>query len=324
MLAWRGGSRRHLLPHLLLFLTVLIWSGNTVISKLVMHEVPPEQLTLVRFSLGVLAFHLPLFLVLRRQWASLQANEWWRLALIGAAGAGTSVLLYTIGLSYAPATYASLISILGPPLTALMAFVLFREVLGWTRALGTGIALSGAALLVTGGQLSDPQPGLLFGTGLLIASQAAWAIYILYGKPLVAHRPPILILAGSHLFALVSLWPISLPIGGWDFVWEAATWAPGVWLGILYLGLVNTGFSQLLFMFALREVTSAQAVSYTYLQPPITALMAMLFLNEQPTVMTLLCGGVILVGIWLVNRPRTARRPLALPEPVAAARPVQR
>jgi drug/metabolite transporter (DMT)-like permease len=159
---------------------------------------------------------------------------------------------------------------------------------------------------------------------LLIASQAAWAIYILYGKPLVAHRPPILILAGSHLFALVSLWPISLPIGGWDFVWEAATWAPGVWLGILYLGLVNTGFSQLLFMFALREVTSAQAVSYTYLQPPMTAVLAMLFLNEQPTVMTLLCGGVILVGIWLVNRPRTVRRPLALPEPVVTARPVQR
>ena len=140
----------------------------------------------------------------------------------------------------------------------------------------------------------------------------------------MAHRPPILILAGSHLFALVSLWPISLPIGGWDFVWEAATWAPGVWLGILYLGLVNTGFSQLLFMFALREVTSAQAVSYTYLQPPMTAVLAMLFLNEQPTVMTLLCGGVILVGIWLVNRPRTVRRPPVLPEPVVAARPVRR
>ena len=44
------------MPHLLLFLVVVIWCGNTVISKLVMNEVPATQLLLVRFSLGVLAF----------------------------------------------------------------------------------------------------------------------------------------------------------------------------------------------------------------------------------------------------------------------------
>jgi drug/metabolite transporter (DMT)-like permease len=324
MVSWRGAARRRWLPHLLLFLVVLIWSGNTVISKLVFSEVPPQQLALVRFSLGVLAFHLPIFLLLMRRGARLDQPDWWRLVLIGAVGAGTSVLLYTIGLSYAPATYASLISMIGPPLTALMAFVLFREVLGWTRALGTGIALGGAALLVTGGQLAEPNPHLLVGTAYLIASQAAWAIYILYGKPLLAHRPPLLILSGSHLFALLSVWPLSIPIGGWDFLWELTGWSAGVWIGILYLALLNTGLSQLMFMYALREVTSAQAVSYTYLQPPMTAVMAMLALNEQPTLMTLLCGMVILLGIWLVNRPRAARRPLALPEPVVSVRPVER
>jgi drug/metabolite transporter (DMT)-like permease len=324
MLSRRGAARHHWLPHLLLFLVVLIWSGNTVISKLVFSQVPAPQLALVRFSLGVLAFHLPIFLLLMRRGARLDQPDWWRLVLIGAVGAGTSVLMFTVGLSYSPATYASLISMIGPPLTALMAFVLFREVLGWTRALGTGIALGGAALLVTGGQLAEPNPNLLVGTAYLIGSQAAWAIYILYGKPLLAHRPPLLILSGSHLFALLSVWPLSIPIGGWDFLWELTGWSAGVWIGILYLALLNTGLSQLMFMYALREVTSAQAVSYTYLQPPMTAVMAMLTLGEQPTLMTVLCGGVILVGIWLVNRPRAARRPLALPEPAVAARPVRR
>jgi drug/metabolite transporter (DMT)-like permease len=183
---------------------------------------------------------------------------------------------------------------------------------------------------VTGGQLTDPNPSLLVGTAYLIASQAAWAIYILYGKPLLAHRAPLLILSGSHLFALLSVWPLSVPIGGWDFVWEFTRWSASAWVGILYLALLNTGLSQLLFMFALREVTSAQAVSYTYLQPPMTALMAMVALGEQPTLMTVACGGVILVGIWLVNRPRSARRPVAVaepepePEPVVAVRPLRR
>ena len=324
MRPWRGDSRRRWLPHLLLFVVVLIWSGNTVISKLVLHEVSAAQLALVRFSLGILVFHVPLFLLLRRRGAGFSRPEWWRVAIIGAVGAGTSVLLFTIGLSYAPATYTSLISMIGPPLTALMAWVLLREVLGWTRTIGTAIAFFGASLLVTGGQLAEPEPGLLVGTAYLIGSQATWAIYILYGKPLLAHRPPVLVMAASHLFALISVWLLSIPIGGWEFVWEIDRWSLGVWLGVLYLAIINTGLSHLLFVYALREVSSAQAVSYTYLQPPMTALMAMVVLGEQPTLMTLICGAVILVGIWLVNRPRVVRRPAVAAEPVVAPRAVER
>jgi drug/metabolite transporter (DMT)-like permease len=325
MVSGRGETRRRWLPHLLLFVVVLIWSGNTVVSKLAFAEISPPQLALVRFSLAVLAFHLPLLLLLNRRGVRLQRRELWRLMLIGAGGAGTSVLSYTIGLSYTPATYTSLISMTGPPITALMAWILFRELLGWTRALGTAIAFLGAALLVTSGQLADPQPGLLVGTAYLVVSQAFWAVYILYGKPLLAHRPPLLVLSASHLFALLSLWPLSVPTGGWDFIWEAANWSLGAWVGILYLAFVNTALSQVMFLYALRDVSSAQAVSYTYLQPAMTALMAMLALGEQPTLLTFACGVVILVGIYLVNRPRGIRRRAPAVEPLAAApRPVER
>jgi drug/metabolite transporter (DMT)-like permease len=324
MLSRPGGSRRLWLPHLMLFVVVLIWSGNTVISKIIVGEVPPAQLALVRFSLGVLAFHLPFFLFMRRRGPTLSSQEWRRLVVIGAGGAGTSVLCFTIGLSYTPATYTSLISMIGPPLTALMAWILFRETLGWIRALGTGIAFLGAALLVTGGSLGGPTAGLLTGTAFLVASQATWAIYILYGKPLLAHRPPALVMGASHVFALFSLWPISLFTGGWGFLWEAGSWSRDIWLGIAYLAFANTAISQLLFMLALREVSSAQAVAYTYAQPPITALMAMFALGEQLTWMTLVCGVVILCGLWLVNRPQPSRlkRPLHEAAPVSG-KPVE-
>jgi len=318
MLSRPGESKRRWLPHLMLFVVVLIWSGNTVISKMVVDEVPPAQLALVRFSLGVLAFHLPFFLILSRRGPPLLRREWLRLAGIGAGGAGTSVLFFTIGLSYTPATYTSLISMIGPPLTALLAWILFRETLGWMRALGTGIAFLGAALLVTGGSLGGPTAGVLTGTAFLVASQATWAIYILYGKPLLAHRPPALVMGASHVFALFSMWPISLFTGGWDFIWEAGRWSTDVWLGIAYLAFANTALSQFLFLLALREVSAAQAVSYTYAQPPMTALMAMLALGEQVTALTLVCGAVILFGLWLVNRPQPGRPRRPQPENAAA------
>ncbi|MCC7372628.1 MAG: DMT family transporter [Chloroflexi bacterium] len=313
------------MPHLLLFVVVLIWSGNTVISKMVVAEVPPAQLALVRFSLGVLAFHVPFFLVLYRRAPRFRRDEWVRLAGIGAGGAGTSVLCFTIGLSYAPATYTSLISMIGPPLTALMAWVLLREKLTTIRAIGTGIAFFGAALLVSGGSLAAPPPELLTGAVFLVLSQGTWAIYILFGKPILAYRQPALIMGASHLFALCSMWPISLFTGGWNFLWDAQQWSPGVWLGICYLAFANTALSQLLFLLALRDVSAAQAVSYTYLQPPLTAVMAMFALDEQPTVMTFVCGAIILIGLWLVNRPQPSRaaRPAREPRPAVSVRPVK-
>jgi drug/metabolite transporter (DMT)-like permease len=307
MLTWPGEQRRHLLPHVLLFVAVLIWSGNTVISKIMLRQMTPEELALVRFSLGVLGFHLPVFLIVRRQGSALDGSDWRRLLIMGAVGAGTSMLFFTMGLNLMPATYVSLVNMTAPPLTALLAWLLFREILGWTRAAGTAIAFGGAAMLVTGGQLADPQGGFLTGTALLVASQLAWAIYTLLGKPLIARRSPLIVMSAAHVFALLSLWPLSVPIGGWGFLWHMGDWSAGIWLGMVYLGIVNTGLSQVMFLYALREVSTAQAVSYSYLQPPMTALMAMVALGEQVTLLTLGCGAVIIFGLWLVNRPRGGR-----------------
>ena len=130
-------------------------------------------------------------------------------------------------------------------------------------------------------------------------------------------------MTASHLCALLSVWALSLVSGGWGFIWEAGTWSLGVWLGILYLAIINTGLSQLMFMYALRDVSSAQAVSYTYLQPAMTALMAMVALGEQPSLLTFACGAVILAGIYLVNRPRGAPRPARPTEPLTVPRPIR-
>lgn len=313
MLSWPGEHQRRWLPHILLFLVVLIWSGNTVISKIVIREMQPVELALARFSLGVLAFHLPVFLIFRRLGPSLERAEWKRLLLMGVIGAGTSMLLFTLGLDLMPATYVSLVMMTGPGLTALLAWVMFREVLGWTRAAGSAIAFLGAAVLVSGGQLTDPQPGLFIGAVFLITSQLTWALYTLLGKPLLAKRMPLIVMSAAHVFALISLWPLSIPLGGWNFLWHVSSWTIDIWLSLFYLAIVNTGLSQVMYFYALRDVTTAQAVSYTYLQPAMTALMAMAALGEEITALTLASGAVIIFGLWLVNRPRGGRHSAPAP-----------
>ena len=309
MLALPGDQRRRLLlPHLLLFVVVLIWSSNTVVSKIVLRDVSPSLLALVRISMAVLPFHLPILLIYLRKGPPLQRPEWVRLASIGMIGAATSATVYTFALSMTPATYAGLMQMTGPPLTALLAWIALGEAMGRERALGTAIAFVGAGLLATNGQLADPDPLILTGSALIIGSQLAWAYYTLAAKPLLARRPPLLVLAGSHSFALLALWPASGLLGAWDALPTVADWSWSLWLGVAYLAFGTTALSQVMYIYALRALPAAQVVSYTYLQPVLTALLAALVLDEQPTVLTFVCGGTILFGLWLVNRPRRPRR----------------
>ncbi|MCC6175348.1 MAG: EamA family transporter [Chloroflexi bacterium] len=307
MLACPDERGRWWLPHLLLFVVVLIWSSNTVVSKLILRDVAPAPLALVRFSIAVLTFHVPIFVVLLRVNAPLKQFEWQRIAVIGLVGVGTSGLLYTLGLDGTPATYAALMQMTGPPIAVIVSWLVFRETLGAVRALGTAIAFGGAAVLATNGQLAAPDTPVLVGSSLIMLSQLTWAIYTIFGKPLLAYRPPLLILSGAHVFALGSLWTGSIPLGAWQALLDAGSWPWPTWVGILYLAFGTTALSQVMYGYALRDVSASQAISYSYLQPPMTAVMAAFTLGEHPTVLTYVCGVAILFGLWLVNRPRRLR-----------------
>jgi drug/metabolite transporter (DMT)-like permease len=299
-----NGDRRSLLPLLLLTIVVLIWASNTIISKLVLREMSPALLVLVRFTLATACFHLPVFLIFRRRGPPLRPGELARLGTIGMVGAAGSVLLFTIGIASTPATYAGFILMTGPIWTALLAWLLFREWLGRVRAAGMAIAFLGAVFLATDGRLVAPDPAILTGSAFLLLAQVTWGIYTLLSKPLLARRPPLLILASSHLFALAALWPAAGLLGAWAELPQILGWSTATWLAIGYLAFVNTALSQVLYIYSLRDVSAAQAVSFQYLQPIFTALLAALFLDERPTPLIFACGALILFGLWLVNRPR--------------------
>jgi drug/metabolite transporter (DMT)-like permease len=319
MLPSSGADRRQWLPLSLLAFVVFIWASNTIVSKLALQEATPTLLALVRFSLAAIGFHLPVFLLIRRVGPPLRRDEWRRLATAGILGPGSSTLFFTIGVATTPATYAGLILMTAPIWTALLARVFLGERLGGVRAVGMAMAFVGAGVLATDGELEGVDAGVLVGTGFLLLAQICWGGYTLLSKPLLSRRQPLLVLAASHLLALAALWPMTLLLGAWAELPRVLTWSTSTWLATLYMVLFVTGLSQALYVYGLREVSASRAISFMYLQPIFTALLAAWVLNERPTVLTFACGALILLGLWLVNRPQPpAPRELRLPtsEPV--------
>jgi drug/metabolite transporter (DMT)-like permease len=284
-------------------LVTLIWSSNTIVTKASLDAIGPDLLTLTRFTLIAALFHTPVLIMMLRQGARLRRGEWARIAYMGIIGQAGSSLTYTIGVSYTTATYAGLILMTGPMWTALLALIFTSERLTRAALVGMAIAFAAAGFLATDGKLEWPDTGVLIGSSLLFGAQALWGGYTLMGKTVLTRGQPLLILSATNVFAVLGLWPATYLMGTWSQLHELADLPAMVWVAIVYLAIFTGAVSQLLYLFGLRAMSASQASSFTYLMPLFTGIMAAIFLDETLTALTFVCGGAIVFGVWLVNRP---------------------
>jgi drug/metabolite transporter (DMT)-like permease len=288
-------------------LVVLLWAGNTIVSKYILREASPVLISLVRFQLVGVLFYIPVFLLLWRAGQRLTRREWPLLILLGLVGTTGSQVLFMIGLLTTPATEAGIYQIVTPIFVVLIAWLWIGERLSLTRIAGIGLACVGSVVLITDGGALALGGGDVLGSLLIMASNAAWAVYTVLSKRLVTRRSPLLVLTAANLTAMVAMWPIAGLMGVFDELPRVLEWSPTAWLVMVYLVAITGTLSQWLYQWTIRELGPSRVSAALYLKPVFVAALAVAFLAEEPTLVTLLSGLTILAGVWLVNRPRAPR-----------------
>ena len=77
-------------------------------------------------------------------------------------------------------------------------------------------------------------------------------------------------------------------------------------LWVVYLGVFPTAIAFTTYAFALRHMSASSLGVTTYLVPPITIVMGLVFLGEAPPTMAYAGGVLALVGVAVARRkPRT-------------------
>jgi len=99
---------------------------------------------------------------------------------------------------------------------------------------------------------------------------------------------------------------------GWLFTTGLFILGPGLmdvrslsfagWGGIAFLGIACSGLAYIFWFDALQRLPVAQVGAFLYLEPVVTVLIAAQMLREQILLATIAGGGLILVGVWMVNR----------------------
>jgi drug/metabolite transporter (DMT)-like permease len=76
------------------------------------------------------------------------------------------------------------------------------------------------------------------------------------------------------------------------------------WIGVAFLGIFCSGLAYIAWYDGLQAIAASQVGAFLYLEPLVAVVVAAAILSEPVTWASLAGGAVILLGVYLVNRPK--------------------
>ena len=230
-----------------------------VVSRMVVAEMPPLTLVMLRYAIGFLCL-LPLIfrpvgpLALdNSEWVAAKSVAFLDLAAMATLGLGQFALLIALlnfGLQHIGAAQAALIFSLFPLLTMLLSATLGREPI--SARLGCGVLLS-----VTGVAVSLAPKLASFGTGpwwgelAVLASACVGASCSVFYRPFLRRYSTLNVSAFAMLVSVLLLAVLALPEHRPQRV---VTLSPQTWAIVTFIG-ASSGIGYFLWLYALKHET---------------------------------------------------------------------
>ncbi len=284
---------------LVLFATLLLWSGNWIVARAVRDDIAPGIATVGRLLI-VLAILLPfVFHGLKSKLKLLSARDWKVLWALGLTGGGLHLALQWLGLHYTTATSGILYLSTSPIFILLMAAPLAGERIGIRQWAGVLISFSGVATIATKGNFNL----LSFNVGdlMAVASMMMWAGYTVFLRvrrdPL--NTPELIVMVCALGLAYMTPWL------AWEIFYNmkidlsfAGT------LGVLYSAIGSMLLAYAGWSYVVTRLGAARAGVTMHLMPAMGVLLAAIFLAEYPGWFHFAGIALILAGVALSSFQR--------------------
>jgi drug/metabolite transporter (DMT)-like permease len=289
----------------LMLLATLTWGANPVAGKEALTGFGPVALTQLRL-LGAGLVYLAIFFAWpKRPRLPIRVREWLFLAVAATAGITFNQLFFVMGLSRSSVVHTGLIFSTGPVIVLLISCLLGLESLTISKLVGMLISFGGVALLTVGiARHSNGSHWL--GDILLLIGTTAFSVYTILIKENATRFDALTLNTLTFLLGALIMLPFGLP-AIWGVRWTAVNAA--AWLGLAFMIVLGSIVPYLIFAFALTELTASRVSAFSYIQPLITAAFGAWWLAEKLTLQVGLCGGMILLGVYLTERVREDVQP---------------
>ena len=282
---------------LLALIVPITWGFGYALTKIGMEQFPPLLLMSLRFGIA------GLILV----WFTKPPWEYMKdLFIVAFIGSTIQYGLTYYGLKGIDVSTASILVQLEGPILALLSTLILKERLGWTRALGMGLAFAGVVVIAGEPRLS----GSLDSVALVISGAVFWAIAQIMISRLKS-LSGITILAWVAIIATPQMLLISLAIE--KDQWRSIVSANLVdWSIVFYLSIIMTvvGYS---IWYHLLRICDVSKISPFLMLLPVTSIIAGIALLDEQFTLAMGIGGILVmtgVASTLVNWRRPVKTTL--------------
>mgnify|MGYP000143105497 FL=1 len=285
-----------------LVMVAALWGGTFIAGRILAQSLPLMTAAFGRFFVASI---LLVFVAVKMEGNLPRLNR--EQMLLTAVLGFTGIFLYNVcffgALARVPAGRTSLFVSLTPIVTAILAGVIYSERLGLRRWMGIVVALLGAIVVITRGDLlggiADISQSLGLGELMMLGAVLSWATYTLISRKVLETLSPIAATTYGTLWGFVFL---SIgAIGEFrEIDWMLLDWR--VWTSVFYLGAFGTVLAFIWYYQGIQMVGPSRTAIFTNLVPAFGVLFSAVLLGE-PILISMVVGGLIAaLGVSLVNK----------------------
>lgn len=278
----------------ILFLLAFVWGSSFILMKIGLKSFSSMQAAGIRI-LSASVILLPLAV---RSLRGLKGKDVVPLLIAGFIGSFIPAFLFTTAQTRIDSALAGMLNSLTPVFTLLVGVLFFRAKIKWLQLAGLLMGLIGALGIIVSGKdvsLSNINSYAFY----IVLATTCYAFNINVVKTRLSHLSGIQITSLSFFFVGPAAAGFLLAT---DFqtVLQNKDWVIHL-SALVVLGVIGTAMAMLLMNSLIKHITAVFASSVTYVIP-IFAIGWGLLDNEQLTKLHMLFMGVILLGVYLINR----------------------
>jgi drug/metabolite transporter (DMT)-like permease len=274
----------------------VIWGLAFVAIKEADQVLSPVNLALMRWLIASVLF-FALLPVMGKSKSRFERKDVPRLLLVAFA----NVAGYHISLNYAETTISAglsgLLIAFGPVFVVVLSVFVLNEKAGRKVLLALLLAVFGT-LLLSLSSMSVNDLSSLYGPGAVILSALCYALFAVFGKPLVQKYGSGSVTTRAGLLGTAMM----LPLLSSSFVSQVESLPLDGWISVLYLSVISTVLGYMLFYKLVSQRAVSRLSIQLYLIPIVSVVGGVILLGESVTPVTAIGGATMLAAVTLAAR----------------------
>jgi drug/metabolite transporter (DMT)-like permease len=288
---------RKILTYIELFLGMAVYGSTLPVSKIVTEHFPVFTASFLRLIAAVI-FLAPFIIKYRHSFIKISRKDYVTVFLIAFSGVFLFSVFMLYGMKYASGVSGSIVMSATPAITALGAYLFFKDSFGLKKILAILLSVAGIVIANISGSHSHHINESIAGVILVFLAVCSEASYTLFAKKIPEN---INALQLTFLTALVSMVLFIIPS-----VYESKDLAlenipSNAWLALLWWGAGGMGLATLLWFDGVKKVSGSIASGFMGVMSVSALVLSYIILSEKFMWIHIAGFAAVFTGVVLVS-----------------------